>query len=214
MTESTTANSASRDDASAQLRAALAGDEAAREWLADWLGPLMTAWAGYQLRRGRVPGVHADDLVQDVWIRLLPELATLRPRADVPDRMTPAVLALARRILVNRVVDLRRQASRRRLERLESSGPTRPETPVAPVTGPLTKQLRSERRRALEHALDLLAPRDRELYLRRIFEQTPIDRLAAEFGISPAGVIKARQRARVSLARHLSQRLLDDIEDG
>ena len=110
------------DEDSARVREAIAGSPEAREWLADWLGPLMVSWTDYQLRRGRVVEVQPEDVVQDVWLRLLPELPSLRPLDSTrPGRFTPALLALARRILNNRIIDLRRAAARRRVQRLHGS---------------------------------------------------------------------------------------------
>src|SRR5262245_6482251 len=85
------------------LRAALRGDRAGLEWFVERFTPLLLAQAshrlGPELRRLTDP----EDLVQDVWVRVLPRLAGLKPRDG---RMTPVVLRFASSTLLNRLNSL------------------------------------------------------------------------------------------------------------
>ncbi|MFK7741973.1 MAG: RNA polymerase sigma factor [Planctomycetota bacterium] len=197
-------------DATSQLiRKAVAGDRAALEELADWLHPLMATWAHWQLRNATHFASSAEDLVQDVWLQMLPKLTSLRahPRSR---RMTPALLAVMRRALRNRVIDVRRAAARRAMGTLHD-GDDNAEL-AASNTGPLTQAVRTERRLVIERALARLSVRDRVLYTKRIFEGTSLQELADEFQLSIDGVLKARQRARRLLAKTGGSELLALLE--
>lgn len=203
------------DHTSQIIRRVIDGDTRALDSLVDWLGPLMASWARWQLRNAASQlQLTAEDLVQDIWLRMLPKLADLRPHPD-SRRWTPALLAVVRRALRNRVIDARREAARRALDTCAADRPAddiSADDIPAGNSGPFSRAVRSERRQVLETALEQLNERDRALYVRRIFERTSIGELAAEFGLSEDGVLKARQRARQRLSHHLAPRLLDMLE--
>lgn len=204
--------SAGHDDAeqaSDRIRAVVDGDEGSLEWLVEWLSPLMLSWA--RTHAGAGAATTAEDLVQDVWARVLPELRQLRPH-PASGRWTPALLGLVRRTLRNRVIDVRRSAIRRRLTAAPDGAPPAEWPRADSSSGPVSKALRSERRQLLQEALDRLTDRERALYVDRIFDEASIDELAAQFGMTPAAVIKARQRVRQRLSACLAPRLLDELD--
>jgi RNA polymerase sigma factor (sigma-70 family) len=198
------------DQISDRIRAVVAGDPVALDWVVEWMSPLMLTWARLQIRPGAGAGVEPEDLVQDVWLRVLPELGGLRPHPQAGQRMTPALIGLVKRILRNRVIDVRRQATRRQVQGLPADGSSG--SPVALSSGPFSKALRSERRRLVQDALDRLTARERALYVRRLFEDASLDELAAEFGMNRDAVVKARQRVRQKLGALLAPQILDDLE--
>lgn len=202
------AEHADAEQASDRIRAVVDGDERSLAWLVEWLSPLMLSWARAHAGAGGV--TTAEDLVQDVWVRVLPELQQLRPH-PANGRWTPALLGVVRRTLRNRVIDVRRSAIRRRLATPDGAPPAdwlRDDS----SSGPVSKALRSERRQLLQEALDRLTDRERALYVDRIFDEASIDELAAQFGMTPTAVIKARQRVRQRLSACLAPRLLDELD--
>jgi RNA polymerase sigma factor (sigma-70 family) len=199
------------DQVSDQIRAVVDGDPAALDWVVEWMSPLMLTWARLQLRPGGGWSLEPEDLVQDVWVRVLPELGTLRPHPEAGERLTPALVGLVKRILRNRVIDVRRQATRRQVFGLPAGSSSGPQAET-PSSGPFSKALRSERRQLVQAALDRLTARERALYVKRLFEAASLDELAAEFGMSKDAVIKARQRVRQKLSALLALQILDDLE--
>ena len=188
------------------------GDAEALERVAEWLSPLMATWARLHLGAAGREGLWAEDLVQETWLAVLPELPRLRPVPGARERFTPALLGLVKRILRNKLVDARRRELRRRVQSLppsDRSGPLPPDH----RSGPVTRALRSERRRSVQDALERLGARERELFVRRIFEDAGLEELANDYGMTRDAVVKARQRTRARLARYLSKELLDVLED-
>lgn len=197
------------DVISDRVRAIVRGDPIALAAIVEWLTPLMAAWTESGL--GPIGAwVDAEDVVQDVWVRVLPRLTALKPHPPDGTRYTPALLALLRRTLRNRVIDLRRQATRRRLAALSEEGEGADIETAS--SGPIGKLMRSERRQQVQVALGELTERDRSLYVRRVFERASLEELAAEFGMTRDAVIKSRQRTRKKLEAYLAPRLLDDLE--
>lgn len=198
------------------IRAAIGGDEAALACLIDTFSPWMLAWSRLYLRDNvRLP-MEPEDLVQDVWMRLLPELQKLQPHPE-SGRWTAAMMGVMKTTLRNRVIDVRRAALRSKLHlwskpvndgEHSASGPSVADS----SSGPVAKLLRSERQLAVRAALEQLTPRERDIYVKRIFEDATIDELASEFGMSPDAVIKARQRVRHRLEGILSSWILDQLD--
>ena len=200
------------DSASDRVRSAVAGDPAALDWLVGWLSPLMVSWARSQTRGEVVWALTPEDLVQDTWVRVLPKLGELQPHAASGRRMTPALIGIVSRTLRNRVIDVRRAATRRRLFPLPNDTALGIQA-VASSSGPFTKAVHSERSRLLEQALQHLTDKQRGIYLERLFEGSSINELAAAYEMSPAAVIKARQRVRHRLEGILAPNILDDLDD-
>ncbi len=173
----------------------------------------MVTWARLHLGARVRDGLCAEDLVQETWVAILPELPRLRPVPGERERFTPALLGLAKRILRNKLVDARRRELRRRVQSLPPSDRSGP-LPADDRSGPVTRALRSERRRSVQDALDRLGTRERELFVRRIFEGAGLEELANDYGMTRDAVIKARQRTRARLARYLTAELLDVLVDG
>jgi RNA polymerase sigma factor (sigma-70 family) len=201
----------SAQEISDRIRQVVDGDTKARDWIVEWLGPLMQAWARGQVQPGVRWSISPEDLVQDVWLRVLPMLGHLVPHPQA-ERMTPALLGLIKRVLRNRVADVRRQATRRQLRIASQECGLADLMPEARSSGPLSKAIRSERERMLQEALDGLTARERALYLGRIFEESSIEELAVEHAMTPPAVVKARQRTRHRLRQILESRLLDGLE--
>lgn len=197
-------------EASQRIRAMVGGDGAALAWVVEWLSPIMASWARTQMRNGDGWSMTADDVVQDVWLRILPEIGRLQPHPQAAGRLTPALFAVVKRVLRNRVIDLRRSLVRRRLVGADPADAA--DAAVSPLSGPVSRLLRAERARLVEAALQRLSERERALFVRRVFEESSIDELALEFGMTREAVLKARQRVRQRLLAVLGPQLLADLE--
>lgn len=194
-----------------RIRLVVGGDQAALEWIVTWLSPWMLAWANLQVRPGQGFPITAEDLVQDVWMRILPELQRLTPH-PTKDRWTPALLGVVKRTLRNRVIDVRRNATRSHIQQGGFDSDHLAPQRVDSSSGPISKLLRGERQRQVQAALDQLTHRERALYVKRLFEDATIEELAQEFGMTHAAVVKARQRVRQRLTGFLAPQLLDELD--
>lgn len=197
------------EQTSDRIRGAARGDGEALEWLGDWLSPMMLAWARIQMRTSVDGPVTPEDLVQDVWVKLLPKLPHLRPYPGATPRMTPAILAVARRTLRNHIIDVRRSHIRGKLH--GSVEPFEDEFGDA-GTSPLSQCLRLERSQHLADALDRLDPRDREIFLSRVFESFSIAELAERHAVDAKEIIATRRRVRRILSQHLHGGILDVLD--
>lgn len=192
------------------VRRARDGDDRALEQLVEHVTPLMAAWAASRLRSERRVDTTCEDLLQEVWLRILPLLPDLRPHPSTPGRWTPALLSLASSILRNVVVDARRRAIRSRL--IGDSDREEVGQRAASTSGPVTRAIRSERRGRVQLALERLTERERALFLGRLFDGATIEELAEEHGLSYHAVVKSRQRARRRLEGILAAELLDAFD--
>ncbi|MCA8950942.1 MAG: sigma-70 family RNA polymerase sigma factor [Planctomycetes bacterium] len=200
-----------RGEVSEWIHAAAGGSRPALERVIDWLSPLMLSWA--RLQAGPHAGwpVSPEDVVQDVWLRTLPKLPHLAPHAASGGRLTPALLGVVRHVLRHRVIDLRRAATRNRLQSLQDTSRSEPGF-AAKSSGPLAKAERSERFRLVQAALDKLTCKERALYVKRLFEELSIDELCAEFDMNREAVVKARQRVRHKLKAFLAPHFLPQFD--
>lgn len=148
-----------------------------------WHGPVGTFVAGMV-----GPGPRAQDLTQDVWVRVLRSL----PRLREPARFPAWLFTLARRV----VVDELRQAYRR--PAIDDADPDgSPGDDTAPDLVRLLDRI------DLDRALATLEARDREAVVLFHVLDLPIDDVAAIAG-TPAGTVKSRlHRARRQLRDHL-----------
>jgi len=134
----------------AGLRAACAGDRAARQALCAYYLPLLRRWAQRWLPRDR-PGLNdADDLVQIAMLRSLSRLREFEVRSDA------GFAAYLRQILLNEVrAELRRHSRRGETVEIDEN--------LAVEGDPVVEQaLAHERERAFRRALQHLDRRQRE----------------------------------------------------
>ena len=125
--------------------------------------------------------------------------------------MSSGLLALLRTALLHRIVDIKRQEITRRTRAISSMGLDATERPTS-SSGPVQKAVRSDHHQHVLEALAEIPQRDRELYVRKIFEDMKLSELAAEYGMSRDAVIKVRQRVRKRLEGLLTSTLLEDLE--
>ncbi|CAH0999382.1 ECF RNA polymerase sigma factor SigR [Neolewinella maritima] len=160
---------------------------------ADW----SDTYAAYsaELRefvRTRVPAPEVDDLLQDVWVRLAEALETqhiAQPRAWLY------------RVTRNRIADLYRgQESRPAVRDLQDG-----DAYVAPTLSGDTTDVLEE----ITDALDLLPPKQREVFTRNELEGETLREIADDLGVPLKTVISRKGYAR----RRLQDILLDTYVD-
>ena len=100
------------DPTSLCIASACAGDGHSRGRLVERFTPILLAQVRFRSARG-VPGIEAEDLVQDCWAQALPQLARLVPRDG---KWTPVLLKFLSTILLRRINDRLRAQLRQRGE--------------------------------------------------------------------------------------------------
>lgn len=198
---------AASDLTSLHARGAARGDAQSIGWLVERLSPLLLAQAEYRL--GQRLRAHCDphDLVQDVWLRVLPHLGSLQPQGG---RMAPVVLRYLGVTLLHRVRDL--------LEKFVLGKPAvaggvedSAVAPAADATGVLGAVLRAERARAVHEVLATLEARDREVLVLRAIEQRDNAEVAALLGIDRDAASMRFRRALDRLRAVLPADLADEL---
>jgi RNA polymerase sigma-70 factor (ECF subfamily) len=140
----------------------------------------------------------AEDLVQEVFVRVLKYRHTWREEAE----FVPWMFALARNAAVDQFRSRARDSKR--------DAAAVPDT--TPQPAPAVERL-EERERAsqLRAALDLLAPDKREVLLLARFGELKHDRIAAMLGISPGAVRVRRHRALKELREAYRQVTAEEL---
>lgn len=140
--------------------------------------------------RRRAPAGQVDDLVQDVFARLL----SLRDPAAVQD-LERYIFVVAASVLSHQH---RRRAPWQAMEDLEAFGPTDEVTPERALIG-------KEGVEAILSVLGGLPPRTRHIFLLHRFEEMTYQRIAGELGVSISAVEKHMMAALKALFLHRGQ---------
>lgn len=193
-----------------QVRRAIAGDPESLSWIVRRFTPLLRAQARYRL--GAELGVvcDPDDVVGDVWVRVLPRLGELTPE----QRYTPALVSFLSRAILHQINNLFRKALRRRQLGGGPGGATgeslREEiaTERSEVGSRLMQRERSD---AVHEALERLSESDREVLVLRGIEQLPNQVAAAMIGIEPDTLATRYHRALKRLRRELPGSVFEEL---
>lgn len=197
------------DDSLAQVRAAVAGDDASIDWLVDRYTPWLLAQArariGPELRRV----VDADDLVQEVWAIALPRLRLFADRPGFDGRMLLAFLA---RIQLYRCNDLVRRHIVGKPRRANATELALSRLPGR-HSGAVTRAVRAEVHTAVHAAIDRLDADDRRLVVLRGIEQHPVHEIAALLQISD-NLVSVRYRRALERLRAAIPAFAFDLAEG
>lgn len=150
-----------------------AGDSAAFDELVEEMGPRLK---GYFLRQGAQSNA-AEDLVQNVFVRILQNL----PRYQPSGRLDAFCLRIARNLWID---------DRRRSGRVYFDGDEARDRPD-PGPGPLQLADRDDRAAQLRQALSKLDPDTRELLELAVLQQLPYKEVGLMLEI-PVGTVKSR----------------------
>ncbi len=189
------------------VRGAVDGDLNSLQWLVERFSPLLYAVAANRLGPALQASLDPADIVQDVWAAVLPKLGTLELRSP---RVTPVLLSYLTTGVVNRIRDQVEKYLTQRLTR--DSDDEVLEDLRDPVSGILTKAVRSEAVGRVHRALAELGSGDREIVIRRGLEQQPLSVVAGQLGIEPGTAAVRYHRAMKRLKERLPDSLFEGLE--
>lgn len=205
------------DPTTLHVARARAGDAESLEWLVRRFSPLLQKSAEYRLGK-RLRELHdPEDIVNDVWVAVLPSIAELSAREG---RYTPVLLRYLTRTLVFRINNLIQKHIRgkplKARGRPDADGSA--QDPVdelaARVTGIVTRVLKHESRDLVSSAIDDLEEKDRELIVLRGIEQRPYKEIGTLLGRDAKILAVQYQRALEKLRRKLPGSVFEDLDAG
>ena len=192
------------DLTSLHVHRAVAGQAPSLQWVVQRFTPLVLAQARYRLGRSLRAWLEPADLVNDVWVRVLPHLGQLTPLGS---RMTPALLQLLSTTLLRRVRDL--------YEKHIKGKPVANELAELPLeqSGAVTAAVRAERQDALLQAIDALSSQDQEIVVLRGIEQRSNQEAAALLGIDADAASTRYRRALARLRSALPDSVASELAE-
>lgn len=174
-------------------------------WLVGRFSPLLLAQARYRMGERLRARYEPEDVVNDVWARVLPRLAELSERDG---RRTPVLLRFLSTTLLHRINNLLRLAA----TNADAAEPGALAALDESTRGPLTRVVEEERQGIALAALEELAARDREVVLLRALEQHSNAEVAAALGVEPNTAAQVYRRALEKLRRKLPGSIFDELE--
>ena len=192
---------------------ARSGDPKSLEWLIRRFTPLLRSNADYRLGRRLRELYDPDDIVNDVWMGVLPSLPDLSPRDG---RYTPVLLRYMSRTLLFRINNLIEKHIQGKPPKAKPAAAAQSD-PVdaleAEATGVLTGVLRAEAKDLVHEAIERLEPKDRELILLRGVEQREYKEIAAIVQRDAKVLAVQYQRALKKLRKELPGEVFDELVD-
>lgn len=166
--------------------------------------PLLLAQARYRMGERLRARYEPEDVVNDVWARVLPRLTDLGEREG---RHTPVLLRFLSTAVLHQINNLLRLSA--------TNAPDAGPEPLAALDdatrGPLTRTVERERQGIAVAALEELEPRDREIVLLRVLEQHSNSEAAQALGIEANTAAQVFRRALEKLRRKLPGSIFDEI---
>ena len=204
------------DPTTLHVARARAGDAESLEWIVRRFTPLLLKSAEYRLGK-RLRELHdPEDIVNDVWLAVLPSIAELTARDG---RYTPVLLRYLTRTLLFRINNLIQKHIRgkppkahRPRQGAGGEGADPVDDLLAHATGIVTRIVRRETRDLVTEAIDALEERDRELIVLRGIEQRPYKEIAPLLGRDPKVLAVQYQRALEKLRRKLPGSVFEELE--
>lgn len=197
-------------ETSLHVRRAVDGDTVSTSWIVGRFTPLLLAQAYHRLLPSLRAHVDPEDVVQDVWIRVLPKLGELTAQRGY----TRSLLKYLGVAVLRRVRDLTERYVIGK-PRAHGSGEEGASDPMGRIpedrTGIVSHVVREERKGRLHEVLTELSERDRELIVLRGIEQQPPAQVAALLDMTENAVAVAYHRALKRLRDHVPGTVLDDL---
>ena len=188
------------------VHGACRGEANSVDWVVARFTPLLLAQARYRLR-GRMASIcDPEDIVNDVWLAVLPKLDRIQPRAG---RQTPVLVAYLSKTVLNRVNTLVMKHLRGKPRATSDALSAMP----AATQGVVSRAVRTERREAVSVAIEALEEADREVLVLGAIEQQPRDQLAATLGITTGALRVRLHRALKKLQQQLPGSVFDELAD-
>lgn len=200
------------DLTSYHIARAVAGDPASHTFLVDHFGPMLLAQARYRLRGELRARCEPEDLVQELWLTVLPRLPDLQARDG---RWTPVLLRFLATTLLRKVHHLLRKQIAAPLAEAATHDADDSEAPVrpSPHTGVVTHANRSEVASAMHAAIATLDDEERELLVLRGIEQMSNVEIARKLQIPEYEATRRYQRSLAHLRRELPGSVFAELVD-
>jgi RNA polymerase sigma-70 factor (ECF subfamily) len=188
------------------VRGACEGEAVSIDWVVRRFTPLLLAQARYRLRGRMAAIVDAEDVVNDVWLAVLPKLNRIQPRAG---RHTPVLVAFLATTTLNRVNTLVMKHLRGKPRTASTDLSLLP----ALTQGVVSRAVRGERQDAVQQAIDALDDRDRDVLVLAAIEQRPGAEVAQALGVTPGAMRVRLHRALQRLREALPGSVFDEFDE-
>lgn len=197
---------------SQHVRKALSGDLESLALVVERFTPLLLAQASYRLGSKLRRFVDPEDLVNDVWARVLPRLGSIEARET---RMTPVLVKFLSIAMLRRVRDLFEKHVLGKAVASDPGGGDETESLAATLpadqSGAVTRAIRKERNGLLQAAIEKLPAADREILVLRGIEQRSNQEVAGLLGIDADAASTRYRRALTRLGESAPKALLADF---
>ena len=193
------------------VRRAVGGSPASVSWVVERFTPLLIAQARYRTGGDLGRMCDPEDIVQDVWLRVLPRLGELTPE----QRFTPTLVSYLSRAVLHQVNNTLRLMLRRRMRGGLAPGavPSEQMDRADDCTAIVSKIVRKEGQDAVLQAIEGLPKADREVLVLRAIEQHPNPVAASILGVEPGTLAVRYHRAIKRLRDRLQGSVFDELGD-
>ncbi|MCA8951872.1 MAG: sigma-70 family RNA polymerase sigma factor [Planctomycetes bacterium] len=195
------------------VRDAVAGRPDAIQAICEKFTPALMVCARRHLKGGLADHYEPADLVQDVWIRVLPRLPDINERDG---RVTPVLMRFFATTLKNHYCNLLSKHIKGKPKQIGSGGDAGGNSPLDQVSATITRVasrlVRDEKNEVLYATIDELDERDREVIILRGLEQMSHDQVAQVTGESESAVRNRYSRARQKLLARLPGSLFAELD--
>ncbi len=192
------------------VQRARAGDPDSLGWIVERFTPVLLAQARY-----RLPGTLASvcdpaDVVQDVWVAVLPKLDDI---GDREGRHTPVLLAYLSTAVLRRVNALLARHVGGKPARVSTDRGDAPPALAAETLGVLRRATLSEAHALVLERIERLDDQHREVLVLRGIEQRGVAEVAVLLGLSANLVSQRYRRALTELRARLPRSLFDELDE-
>lgn len=197
------------------VRRAIDGDVDGFSWIVERYTPALLLLAERRMGETARAAATPEDVLQHVWLttlRRMPELAPARGHTAA------TLVRFLSTVLLRHVRDLCVKVIRRGAGDAPGGGGGDPAGAVdaaeSSLTGAVTHALRAERQHALGAAIGSLEPMDREIVVRRAFENEACADIGGDLGLEANTVAQRYRRALAKLRAALPTTVFADLDDG
>ena len=184
-------------------------------WIVERYTPYLHVQAFHRMPRALTRVCDAEDLINDVWVSVMPRIASIEPGTK---GLARALLSYLSTALLNRITSLSRSLAHGEPVRFEWKGDdgsveTGLDRMMLDTTGIVTRVTRSESGEILRELFDEMSEKDREVMLLRGLEQHTNEEVAVMTGEPENTVSKRYCRALEKVRARLPQSLLLESTD-
>jgi RNA polymerase sigma factor (sigma-70 family) len=211
MVEDPSDRATSERQTSLHIQRAIQNDRESVAWLISRVTPLLLCQTQQRLSPSLRRFYDPEDIVAEVWMRVLPALPRLAPANG---SLSLGLIRFASTVLIRRLRDLleKHVLNKPPMNPLPETGESTTNLP-ADTRGVITHVVAEEHRGQVWASLAALSPQDREIVVLRGIEGRPHDDIAALVGLSPEHVAVRYHRALKRLRDQIPSSIFHDLED-